>query len=140
MFTFKNCRHLMPGGRTCKSPAMRGSAYCYSHGPQKATRRTPPKPKAVVEEELEFEPLQDNACVAVMADRIVRALAANRISTGRAAVMLQGLQAVLASWRIPPLGDLEDDLDPEYNFAEELRARLESRPEPPQDKATSTGL
>jgi len=29
---FRNCRHVMPTGATCQSPAMRQSAYCYFHG------------------------------------------------------------------------------------------------------------
>lgn len=113
----------MPTGRICKSPAMRGSAYCYYHGPQTAPRRTSAKPRPV-EETLEFEPLADESSVACMANRIVHALAENRISSGRAAVMLQGLQTTLASWRMSASDARENDLDPEYNLAEALRAKL----------------
>ncbi|MFP5275558.1 MAG: hypothetical protein ACLGPM_00465 [Acidobacteriota bacterium] len=123
MSAVKTCRHLMPTGRNCNSPAMRGSPYCYFHGPQKASRRASPKPKSA-EHEIEFEPLADEGSVACMANRIVHALAENRISTGRAAVMLQGLQTTLASWRMSASDARENDFDPEYNFAEALRARL----------------
>ena len=132
MLTFKNCRHLMSGGRACKSPAMRGSAYCYAHTPDKVARRPVPKPQ-VAEDEIETVPMQDAACVVVMIDRILNALAKNRISVARASVMLQGLQTVLSSWRNPPLNDEDEDdyidpnLDPGYNFVEELRAKLAAR-------------
>jgi hypothetical protein len=117
------CRHIMPTGRTCQAFAKRGSAYCYYHGPDKAQRRSALKPKAA-EDELEFPPLVDNASVVGQADQIVRALGANRISTGRAAVLLQGLQTVLASWRLPPVDEFDENFDPEYDFAEALKARI----------------
>ena len=31
MLKFKGCRHVMPGGRKCHSPALRGMAYCFNH-------------------------------------------------------------------------------------------------------------
>ena len=96
----KLCRHIMPTGRNCQSPAMRGSAYCYFHrGPQKSARRAL-KP---VETKLELEPISDPASIALNADRILCALAANQISSGKAAILFQGLQTVLASFRMPPL-------------------------------------
>jgi len=38
---FATCRHIMPSGLQCQSPAMRGSAFCYHHG-----RRIPPRGKS----------------------------------------------------------------------------------------------
>jgi hypothetical protein len=100
MSTCKLCRHIMPTGCTCKSPAMRASAYCYfHHGPQKSGRRAL-KP---VETKLELEPISDPAAISLNADRILRALASNQISPGKAAILFQGLQTVLASFRMPPI-------------------------------------
>ena len=112
MSTLKSCCHIMPTGRTCKSPAMRGSAYCYYHGPQKSPRRT----TRPAEEELQFEPVQDPASISLIADRILRAMAANRISNGRAAVMFQGLQTILASYRIPAADSPDPGPDPGPDF------------------------
>lgn len=97
MSTCKSCRHIMPTGRVCKSPAMRGSAYCYYHGPDKKTRRT----SRSAELTFEIAPLTDPSCIPLIADQILRAMASNRISKGRAAVMFQGLQTVMASYRLP---------------------------------------
>jgi hypothetical protein len=90
----------MPTGRTCKSPAMRGSAYCYfHHGPQQSAHRASRLPDS----KLELEPISDPAGISLNADRILRALASNQISPSKAAILFQGLQTVLASFRMPPL-------------------------------------
>lgn len=31
MFRFVECRHILPTGRKCHSPALRGKSYCYHH-------------------------------------------------------------------------------------------------------------
>jgi hypothetical protein len=114
MYSFKTCRHLMTNGRTCKSPAMRGSAYCYYHGPQKRTRRTS-KP---TDSEFEIDHLNDPSCVPMIGNQTLQAMAANRLSKGRASVMLQTLQIVMASYRMAfdealSLGSSPDDFSPD---------------------------
>jgi hypothetical protein len=96
MYSSKTCRHLMTNGRTCKSPAMRGSAYCYYHGPQERARHA----SKSRESEFEICPLDDPSSVPVIANQILQAMAANRLSKGRASIMLQTLQTVLASYRM----------------------------------------
>jgi hypothetical protein len=96
MYSSKTCRHIMTNGRTCKSPAMRGSAYCYYHGPQVKARHAS-KSK---ESEFEICPLDDPSSIPVIGNQILQAMAANRLSKGRASVMLQTLQTVLASYRM----------------------------------------
>lgn len=103
MYTSKTCRHLMPTGRTCKSPAVRGSAYCYFHNPQKSPRRV----SKVTESEFEIEPLVDPSSIPVIANQILAAMAANRISKSRASVMFQGLQTVMASYQLALSDGLE---------------------------------
>jgi hypothetical protein len=113
MSAVKTCRHIMPTGRTCKSPAMRGSAYCYYHDPQKSPRRV----SRATESEFEFEPIAEPACIPPIAEQILRALASNRISKGRAAVMFQGLQTILASFRMPDPDSFDPNpFDPSNDF------------------------
>ncbi len=125
MSTVKTCRHIMPTGRTCKSPAMRGGAYCYYHGPQKSPRRFS-KP---AESELEIGQIVEPADIPPIAEQILRALASNQISRGKAAIMFQGLQTILASYRIPPPDsfdpaiDFDPNLDP--NFSSGIDTRLQ---------------
>lgn len=52
---------------------------------------------------VELEPISDPAAISLNADRILRALASNQISPGKAAILFQGLQTVLASFRMPPI-------------------------------------
>jgi hypothetical protein len=96
MYTAKTCRHIMPEGRTCKSPAMRGSAYCYYHGPQKPPRSV----SKITEMEFEIDDLVEPSCVPIIGNQILRAMATNRLSSGRASVMLQTMQTVMAAWRM----------------------------------------
>jgi hypothetical protein len=116
MSTAKTCRHIMPTGRTCKSPAMRGSAYCYyHHGPQKSPRRV----SRAAESELEIGPVVEPSDIPPIAERILRALASNQISRGKAAIMFQGLQTILASYRMPSPDVFDPNpFDPPVDFAE----------------------
>lgn len=122
MTTVKTCRHIMPTGRTCKSPAMRGAAYCYYHGPEKSPRRV----SRATEQELEIVPIADPADITFTAEQILRALASNQISKGRAAVMFQGLQTIMASYRIPYPDDTFDldPSDPTIDFGPNLNPNL----------------
>jgi hypothetical protein len=104
MYSFKTCRHIMTNGRTCKSPAMRGSAYCYFHGPQKRATRTG-KP---TESEIEIQAISEPSDIPLVGNQILQAMAAKRISSSRASVMLQTLQTVMASFRMAA----NDALDP----------------------------
>ena len=96
MHSFKTCRHLMPTGRTCQSPAVRGSAYCYFHGPQKRATRT----ARPTESEIEIQAISEPSDIPLVGNQILQAMAAKRISSSRASVMLQTLQAVMASYRM----------------------------------------
>ena len=96
MYHFKTCRHIMPTGLTCKSPAMRGSAYCYYHEPQKLSRRD----SRTTETEIRIERVDDPSSIPLIGNQILQALAANKLSNSRAAIMLQVLHAILASFRM----------------------------------------
>jgi hypothetical protein len=84
----KECRHVMPSGLHCKSPAMRGSAFCYFHA--RATR--PARPARPLETRIEMPSLLGRKGILGAVDHVVQALAANRISPRRAGILLQGIQ------------------------------------------------
>ncbi len=96
MADFKECRHIMPSGLHCKSPAMRGSAFCYFHG--RAPR--PARQVRPLETNIEMPLVNSRREIVGALNRIMQALAANRISTRRAAVLLQGVQ--MASGQVMP--------------------------------------
>jgi hypothetical protein len=88
MAEYRECRHIMPSGLHCKSPAMRGSAFCYFHG--RAPR--PARPPRTLESNIEMPLVNSPRERAGALNRIMQALAANRISPRRAAILLQGVQ------------------------------------------------
>ncbi len=96
MSACKLCRHIMPTGRTCKAVAMRGSAWCYYHGPQKSPRAA----SHGSDFKLEFERIVDPSSITGIGEQVLQALASNRISKAKAAVMFQGLQTIMAGWKI----------------------------------------
>jgi hypothetical protein len=89
----KLCRHVMPSGLTCKAPAMRGTAFCYYHG--RATR--PARPVRPSEIEIELPHLIDVESCLEAINEIVQALAASRISSRRASILLYSVQMSLAN-------------------------------------------
>ena len=96
MAEYKECRHIMPSGLHCKSPAMRGSAFCYFHG--RAPR--PARQVRPLETNIEIPTVIGSSGCALAVNQIMQALAANRISSRRAAILLQGVQ--MASGQILP--------------------------------------
>lgn len=105
MADIRECRHIMPSGLHCQSPAMRGSAFCYFHG--RAPR--PARPARIPESNLEMPSIHSPGAIIGALDQIIQALAANRISARRAAVLLQGVQMAFGQ-PMPPLpmpGDAE---------------------------------
>jgi hypothetical protein len=96
MAEYKECRHIMPSGLHCKSPAMRGSTFCYFHG--RAPR--PTRPARTLESNIEIPLVNSPREIVGALNRIMQALAANRISPRRAAVLLQAVQ--MASGRVLP--------------------------------------
>ena len=82
------CRHIMPSGLHCKSPAMRGSNFCYFHGrSQRSERARSPADKnfslCLV---LEAETAQQAY------NEVLQALSSNSISNRRAALLFWGIQ------------------------------------------------
>jgi hypothetical protein len=93
MSQYKECRHIMPSGLHCQSPALRGGDFCYFHG--RAPR--PARPARILESNIEM-PLVNSARQAVGAlNRIIQALAANRISSRRASILLHRVQMASGS-------------------------------------------
>jgi hypothetical protein len=84
----KECHHVMPSGLRCKSPVMRATAFCYFHG--RPVR--PARPLRPLETRIEMPPLPGHDGIPGAINQVVQALAANRISSRRAAILLQGIQ------------------------------------------------
>jgi hypothetical protein len=107
------CRHIKTNGRRCKSPSLGLSAFCYFHSRlHRRHRNLVENSSALVEThpaasgnpeyqpdyaaqdpiELDLPPLEDVESIQVSISLLIAALARNRITAKRAAVLLYGLQ------------------------------------------------
>ncbi len=85
---YATCRHVMPSGLSCQSPAIRGSAFCYFHG-----RRIPPQAKSPsTEHRVEIPTTLDQNGIPHALNSVLQGLADGRISARRASILLLGLQ------------------------------------------------
>jgi hypothetical protein len=94
---FAECRHIMPSGARCHSPAMRDKPYCYFHSRLHNLAVQPAKPGK--EAEVEIDPLEDPSAIQLTLTRVLSALGSGRIDRARAGTLLYGLQiaAVMAT-------------------------------------------
>ncbi|MGH9595857.1 MAG: hypothetical protein ACRD3K_03575 [Edaphobacter sp.] len=111
------CRHIKTNGRQCKSPSLGLSAFCYFHSRLHRRHRnlvenssplietgsnpaasasgaaqTLPDYAAQDAVELDLPPVEDAESIQVALSLLIAALARNRITAKRAAVLLYGLQ------------------------------------------------
>ncbi|MGA3102540.1 MAG: hypothetical protein ABSD61_11820 [Terracidiphilus sp.] len=124
---YATCRHVMPSGLCCQSPAIRGSAFCYFHG-----RRIPPQAKGLSSEHrVEIPTTLDQKGIPHALHSVLQGLADGRISARRASILLLGLQMAVnhpetrspahtASTSNPPLDQLLLSADPSDDEAVSL--------------------
>jgi hypothetical protein len=106
MSQYPECRHVMPSGLHCQSPAMRGSSFCYYHS--RPVR--PVRPRRPSEEPIGLPfVLEASSCLEAI-NEVIQALAGNRISNRRAAILLHSIQMVKSPSPDGPFDlPLEDD-------------------------------
>ena len=131
MAEYKECGHIMPSGLHCKSPAMRGSAFCYFHGRAPRPAR-PARPLEVQHRDALPSSAPVDAPLAV--NQIMQALAANRISPRRAAILLQGVQMASGQVMPAPQGSLlrtgnQSDPYPESRYNSARSPSAQKKPE-----------
>jgi hypothetical protein len=85
---FNECRHILTSGHKCKSPALRGQAFCYFHSA--ARRYTNTSTTSV--DPLLLPSTEDTAGVQIAINQVLRALASSRIDRRHAGVYFYGLQ------------------------------------------------
>jgi hypothetical protein len=85
----KECRHIMPNGRQCESPALRGTPYCYFHT---RLHRLAAAPPTAPDAPLKFPILEDRSAIQLALAQVFDALGSSRIDPRRAGLYLYGLQ------------------------------------------------
>ena|SRR5579862_5633914 len=129
MFIFKECRHIKTNGLKCKSPAMRGSAYCYFHA-----RRFQPYRRGAhsVETRIEVPELLEGKGLAHAISQVLQALGNSRISPRRAAVLLYGLQMAAGDSAYTPCGAEEISEQDLISQLSALLHKTEAKPTAPK--------
>jgi hypothetical protein len=115
----QNCRHIMPSGLRCKSPAMRGSAFCYFH----ARAQRPARPGRAPEARIEIPAVLDNAGILQAVHQILQALGSGNISSRRAGILLHGIRLAAA---LPPAGPQPTRLSDLSHMIDNLPAPLDA--------------
>lgn len=83
------CRHIMPNGKRCHSPLLRGTHYCYFH--TRLHRLASDKIPAV-EETIKIPILEDRSAIQIALAQVLNGLASSRLDPRRAGLFLYGLQ------------------------------------------------
>ena len=99
-YMYFECRHIMPNGARCHSPALRGLDFCYYHTRlHRLARPVQPKAKpADVQPSAEaFDPvklpfLEDRSAIQVALSQILDALSTGKLQPKQASILLYGLQ------------------------------------------------
>ena len=72
---YPECRHIMPSGKRCHAPAMRGQPTCYYHGRNKNLVRH----NREREYSVALPPLEDRAAIQMALDAVIAAHAAGKL-------------------------------------------------------------
>jgi hypothetical protein len=100
---YHECRHIFTSGRKCQSPALKDQTFCYFHS--NTRKKTAPAhqpydpytdPKETV---LALTPLEDPDAIQLALSDVVLALAANKIDSRRARILIYGLQVASLNHR-----------------------------------------
>lgn len=91
----RTCRHIMPTGCPCQSPAKRESAYCYFHARLHGPSQRVPQPQIA----LELPPIDSPRAIRESVSIICNLLLARKIHPRQAGRILYGLQLAATQFR-----------------------------------------
>jgi hypothetical protein len=90
---YYECRHILPSGDKCKSPALHGQSFCYFHHTQR--RPTPRTANGT----LQLPLIEDAHSIQQSLNAVLHALAAGRLQPRTASLLLYGLQVASSNLR-----------------------------------------
>ena len=81
---YPECHHIMPSGKKCQAPALRGTPFCYFHtNLHRVVRR-----KSNVPDSIEIPALEDRCAIQLTITQIPRALVKREIDTRCGSLLL----------------------------------------------------
>lgn len=86
---YAECRHILPRGTKCKSPALRGKFYCYFHD---NLHRFAQDGNRFDKEPVILPSLEDNSGIQIALTQVLSALGSGRIERRLGGLYLYGLQ------------------------------------------------
>jgi hypothetical protein len=86
---YSQCRHIMPSGARCKSPALHDKPYCYFHTSLQRYRNAP---KGSENEPFDIPVLEDSSAIQIALSQVLTALGTYQLDSRRAGLFLYGLQ------------------------------------------------
>lgn len=89
---YSECRHILPSGRKCHSPALKGQVVCYFHHRLESVRLDGTRAD---KEPLKLPSLEDARGIQMALTQILSALGSGRINPKLAAVYLSGIRLAL---------------------------------------------
>jgi hypothetical protein len=87
---FQECRHLMPNGSRCHSPALREKSYCYYHQHLHAAVHAS-RHKKRQDRTIDLASIEDAAGIHIALTQVVDAMTASRIDRHHAGTLIYGL-------------------------------------------------
>ncbi len=102
---YPQCRHILPRGTKCKSPALRGKVYCYFHD---RLQRSEQDGQRETREPLCLASLEDAHGIQMALTQVLAALGSGRLDDRKAGLYLYGLQLASQVLAQTPLTFPED--------------------------------
>ena len=89
---YSECRRILPSGRQCKSPALKGQCYCYFHDRADRHRDSGLRVK---DEPFQLPSIEDPRGIQIALIQVLTALGSERINTKEAGTYLCGLRRAM---------------------------------------------
>ncbi|MBX6360423.1 MAG: hypothetical protein IRZ03_10150, partial [Acidobacterium ailaaui] len=90
---YHECRHILPNGKRCQSPALRNHDFCYFHSVHRV------RPDAEVTSDLQLPPLEDPDAIQLALSQLAQAIASGRMEVRRARTLAMVLRIASQNFR-----------------------------------------
>ncbi|HTW44437.1 MAG TPA: hypothetical protein VMD58_02735 [Acidobacteriaceae bacterium] len=94
------CRHIMPTGHHCQSPALTGQRFCYHHSRQRRLTARPKRPHSIT---IPFEFPEDRAAIQTNYQLTVLSIVEGRLEPRQANAIIHAYRAAAVNLKTGPL-------------------------------------